>query len=76
MSRLDLRGTVEQLLKKQDTIDVKEVRKDPRLRHLLEARPSQINTWVDNNVNTIADFKMVLKIILKVLLIMARKVFR
>lgn len=55
---------------------MKEVRKDPRLRHLLEARPSQINTWVDNNVNTIADFKMVLKIILKVLLIMARKVFR
>ena len=76
MSRLDLRGTVEQLLEKQDTIDVKEVREDPRLRHLLEARPSQINTWVDNNVKTIADFKMVVKVILKVLLILARKVFR
>ncbi len=48
-------------------------RRHPQVVQLLQASPEQIDAWVDANVGTLADVKGALKIILKLLVYIARK---
>jgi hypothetical protein len=45
---------------------------DAQIRALLTASHAQIDAWVDNNVNSLADAKSVFKKILKIILFLIR----
>lgn len=49
------------------------VEADSDLKAFLGATPAQIETWIDNNVSTMAHVRRVLKLVLKVLLYLVRK---
>jgi hypothetical protein len=46
---------------------------DQILSALMTATPAQIDTWIDNNVTTIADLRILLKRIVKVMAYLLRK---
>ena len=48
------------------------VKADADLMLLLKATPAQIDTWVDNNVKTLAEAQQLFKKILKVMAVVAR----
>ena len=43
---------------------------------LLAARPAQIDAWVENNVTTLAGVRAALKLVIKILIILARRELR
>lgn len=61
---------------KDDDKDRAAIKKDAALMALVNARPAQINNWVDTNVTTIAGARVALKIILRMLAILARREIR
>lgn len=48
-------------------------RADPDVAALARLRPDQVDAWVDANVNTIADVRALLKRVLKVVVVLARR---
>lgn len=50
------------------------VRDYPKLKALRNMAPAQIQTWVDNNVNTLADAKDLLKTLAIAVAILARRI--
>lgn len=49
---------------------------DPLITGLRKRTPDQISTWIDNNVNNLADAKGVLKSMARLLVVLARREFR
>lgn len=76
MSRLDLKGSAEQLEQMQFEKDRREVEANSKLRLLLKARPSQIDQWVENNVTNLNEAQEAIKFILRAVVILGRREFK
>lgn len=76
MSRLDLKGSAEQLEQMQFEKDRREVEANSKLRLLLKARPSQIDQWVENNVTNLNEAQEAIKFILQAVVILGRREFK
>ena len=67
MSRLDYIGSTKE-------IQEKEAKADAVLNTLKTKTPDEIRTWVDNNVNNVADVKVMFKRVLIMLAVLSRQI--
>ena len=68
-------ATADQLIL-DDATDDAATRADTAIQALVDARPAQIENWIENNVTDLASAKVVLTRIVKVLRLIARNEFR
>lgn len=76
MSRIDLKGSTEQLQQAQDERDMKEVSQDSKLQTLLAARPAQIDQWVEDNVKDLEGAQKAIKLLARAVVVLGRKTLR
>jgi hypothetical protein len=79
LDELDAQNQVAETIKAkadEDAVDRDEVRQNAFIRALLDRRPAEIDAWVDTNVNNAADIQQVMKVLLKVVAILAKREIR
>lgn len=66
-------------IKNQDAIevtDIEYVKSHPQIKALLTRRPSDIETWIDNNVTNLAEAKSVIKLMAVAMSLLAKTIYR
>lgn len=59
-----------------DTAEIDEIKADGLVQQFVARTPAQVGDWVDANVTDLASAKAVLKLMAKMLLIIARRLYR
>ena len=76
-TQAEIDAKTEAATQEQDDADDKAaVKADQTLRNFVTMRPAQIDNYINNNVTDLASAKMVLKLLAKIVLVIARRMFR